>query len=72
VCVEYALGADGAVTEAKVVASAPQGVFESAALAEVMQWEFELPPGDPWAYGGQQVLVSFEIEPASITSGSGQ
>lgn len=72
VCVEYSLGADGAVTDAKVVASAPEGVFESAALAEVRQWQFELLPDDPWAFGGQQVLVNFEIASPQTTSGSGQ
>jgi protein TonB len=72
VCVEYSLAADGAVTDAKVVASAPQGVFEGAALAEVRQWQFELLPGDPWAFGGQQVLVRFEMGPTSTRSGSGQ
>ena len=72
VCVGYSLGADGTVTDAKVVASAPEGVFESAALAEVQQWEFELPPGDPWAFGGQQVLVSFEIGSPPTRSESGQ
>ena len=71
-CVEYSLGADGAVTDAKVVASAPEGVFESAALAEVRQWQFELLPDDPWAFGGQQVLVNFEIASPQTTSGSGQ
>jgi len=36
--VEYALAADGAVTDARVVAAMPRGEFERAALAAVRAW----------------------------------
>jgi TonB family protein len=41
VAVEFTVGADGAVSEAAVVASEPPQVFDRAALEAVQQWRFD-------------------------------
>ena len=43
VTVRYNVTADGAVANARVVASVPPGVFDEAALAAVRSWRFNAP-----------------------------
>jgi protein TonB len=55
VLVEYSIGEDGRVHDARVVKSAPPGVFEEAALRNVNAWQFC--PGDPQT--GRQAMLPF-------------
>ena len=43
VTIRYDVTADGVVTNARVVASVPPGVFDEAALAAVRSWRFNAP-----------------------------
>lgn len=55
--VEFTVGVDGSVTDAKVVSSRPGNVFDRAALDAIKQFRFQ-PPGEPTT--GRQ---TFEFKP---------
>lgn len=55
--VEFTVGANGSVTDAKVVNSRPGNVFDRAALDAIKQFQFQ-PPGEPTT--GRQ---TFEFKP---------
>lgn len=54
VVIAYSVAADGQVVNAQVVESAPEGVFDRAALAAVESWQFA--PADAQTDGHSQAL----------------
>lgn len=53
VVIRYDVTAQGAVTDPEVVEAVPEGVFEEAALASIVQWRFR-----PAMEGGKAVQTS--------------
>lgn len=58
VLVEYSIGEDGRVRDARVLKSKPMEFFEEAALRSVSAWQFC--PGDPQM--GCQAMLPFSTE----------
>lgn len=66
VTVRYDVTAEGAVANARVVASAPAGVFDAAALASVRQWRFRAA-----VVGGVAVPAQGQLSTLRFTLGEG-
>jgi len=59
VILQLSIGADGTVTDARVVAATPEGVFEESALSAVQKWKFrpKVVDGKPVPSSGLQVIT---------------
>ncbi len=67
VTVRYDVTAGGAVANAQVVASAPPGVFDDAALASIRQWRFKAAVAE-----GVAVPTRNRVSTLRFTLGEGQ
>ena len=63
VVVGYDVTIEGRVTNARVVSSAPAGLFDASALAAVRTWRFNAPlvEGERRAAPNQQSTVTFRV-----------
>lgn len=61
VLVEFTIGRSGAVSEARVIASEPPGVFDAAALEAVRQWRYtpRVVDGEPVQQRGLRIAIPF-------------
>ena len=63
VTIRYDVTAEGAVANARVVASTPTGVFDEAALAAVRSWRFNAPTvaGEPQPARNRESTLDFRL-----------
>lgn len=64
-CLRFTVAANGTVEGARVLASAPEGYFEEAALTAVRQWWYtpKTRDGQRVARPGVRVMLRFELAP---------
>ena len=60
VCIGFVIDAAGVPTDPQVLASAPAGVFDAAALAAVREWRFE---PNSVARSGLRLPLLFALDP---------
>ena len=63
VTIRYDVTVEGVVTNARVVASTPRGVFDEAALAAVRSWRFNAPmlAGEPQPARNRESTLEFRL-----------
>ena len=69
VLVEYELNSGGRVTDARAIALEPSQIFNSAAVASVLSWEFcPIRDGDTPYVGPFRVAIPFRLQPTLFGS----